>query len=64
MFSTAIPVRAAGDCRPYRWTPHGPPFYIFYILYTVKFISRRDTQSHAERPPFYILYISYTVNPR
>ena len=37
-------------------------FYIFYILYTVKFISRRDTQSHAERPPpLYILYISYTV---
>ena len=22
-FSTAIPVRAAGDCRPYRWTTHG-----------------------------------------
>ena len=26
-------------------------FYILYIFYTVKFISRRDTQSHAERPP-------------
>ena len=59
MFSTANIVRAAGDCRPYRWTPP-----LFYIFYTVKFISRRDTQSHAERPPFYILYISYTVNPR
>ena len=31
----ANPVRAAGDCRPYRWTPHGPSFYILYIFYTV-----------------------------
>ena len=50
-FSTANIVRAAGDCRPYRWTTHGPPLYIFYILYTVKFIARRDTQSHAEKSP-------------
>ena len=58
---TVIPVRAAGDCRPYHWTVHGPPFCILYIFYTVKFISRRDTQSHAEKSPFYILYIFYTV---
>ena len=35
--STAIPVRAAGDCRPYRWTLHGPPFYILYIFYAVNY---------------------------
>ena len=39
LISTANPVRAAGDCRPYRWTPHGPPLYILYILYTVKIFS-------------------------
>ena len=33
----AIPVRAAEDCRPYRWTPHGPPFYILYIFYAVNY---------------------------
>ena len=49
---TRFTVRGAGDCAPYPRTPHGPPpLYIFYIFYTVKFISRRDTQSHAERPP-------------
>jgi len=34
-------VRAAGDCRPYRWTTHAPPFYILYISYTVKIPPRR-----------------------
>ena len=30
--------RAGGrDCRPYHWTPHGPPFYILYIFYTVNY---------------------------
>jgi|GEM_PF-1785275 len=37
LISTANPVRAAGDCRPYHWTPHGPPFYILYIFYTVNY---------------------------
>ena len=40
-------VRAAGDCRPYRWTTHGPPFYILYILYTVKIFSTISTFSTA-----------------
>ena len=36
-FSTASTVRAAGDCRPYRWRglTVTPSLYIFYISYTV-----------------------------
>ena len=39
IFYTVNIVRAAGDCRPYRWTAHGPPLYILYIFYTVKLFS-------------------------
>jgi len=24
--------------RPYRWTAHGPQFYILYIFYTVNYL--------------------------
>ena len=37
LISTAKTVRAAGDCRPYHWTPTDAPFYILYIFYTVNF---------------------------
>ena len=53
--STAKPARAAGDCRPYRWTAHGPPFYILYIFYTVNKLRRATkaplTFRHMLRAP-------------
>ena len=51
-FSTAIPVRAAGDCRPYRWrglTP--PPLYILYTVNKLRWATKASlTFRHVLRP--------------
>ena len=53
IFYTVNIVRAAGDCRPYRWTAHGPQFYILYIFYTVNYPA-----------PLHVLLISTAIPDR
>ena len=62
-----IPVRAAGDCRPYRWrrpTATHSTYSTFSTrlnLYTVKFISRREASQSCQsclKPLLHVLPIS------